>query len=333
MTEKAYLHNHRCRLLGMFKRTRLITLAFCLMMVSCQSVSTQSYHEDADVGPSPETAAAEAPRFAPDFTFVNEGVTAATNIHYTGQYCSECHETTPVKGSGQPWLKFEADYGRLCRCHAEAPAEYIHPFDIAPSPEKKKRMPADFPLQEGRLTCNTCHNVFLQCEKRLFDRNSLRGAPYPRRTDFCYKCHAEQNYQKLDPHHQIDENGEIIIQNCLICHEEKPDEKHATFKDVKFIGNIETMCRRCHRIAGNHSGNADHMGIKPSPDGMKRIQHMEEKYQVRLPLDEKGEMTCITCHNPHQKGVIPEDRPGAKGADSKYRHRLPENLCKECHQM
>jgi hypothetical protein len=31
--------------------------------------------------------------------------------------------------------------------------------------------------------------------------------------------------------------------------------------------------------------------------------------------------------------VIPESRPGAKGAGSKHRHRLPEDMCIECHPM
>jgi len=60
---------------------------------------------------------------------------------------------------------------------------------------------------------------------------------------------------------------------------------------------------------------------------------MEEKFGIILPLDADGKMTCVTCHNPHQKGVIPPERAAAKGADSKFRHRLPDKMCTECHQM
>jgi hypothetical protein len=268
-----------------------------------------------------------------EFQFENDTVTPYTNIHYTGKYCNECHEPIPVVKDGNPNLKFGGDYQQLCRCHDLLTADYIHPVDMKPTPEKAKRIPADFPLQNGKLACITCHNIYLQCQKQAFNRNSLRGAPYPRRTDFCYKCHIKENYKSLDPHHQIDDRGEIIIENCLICHEEKPDEKHATYKDLKFIGDIEMMCRRCHHIAGNHSGNANHIGVKPSENGFKRIVAMEKKYNARLPLDESGKMTCITCHNPHEKGVLPENNPGARGAGSKFRLRLPENLCMECHQM
>lgn len=315
----------------MMKKIIVVSLMAFLLMVSCRVISTDRYQDEV-VPDQPEAGAAVRPNVEPEFRFENPDVTRDTYIHYTGKYCNECHEQTPAEG-GSLYLKFKGDYKQLCRCHADSPDAYIHPVDIRPSPGKAERIPPDFPLENGQITCLTCHDIYRQCRKRLFDRNSLRGAPYPRRMDFCYKCHVMENYEKINPHHQKNENGEIVIETCLICHDEKPDEKHATFKDVRFIGDIEVMCRRCHHIAGNHSGNADHMGILPSADGLKRIKIMEEKYNVRLPLDENGKMTCITCHNPHEKGVIPDVNPGASGADSKYRHRLPVNLCKECHQM
>jgi len=302
-----------------------------LLFVSCRVVSAENKNGNVVSSQSPGPIAGERP-VPRNFKFENKQVTPETNLHYTGRYCNECHEKTPVPG-GDRYLKFGGGYGQLCRCHSIEPAAYLHPFDIMPSPEKKKKMPPDFPLEKGKVTCLTCHDIYRQCQKRLFDKNSLRGAPYPKRTDFCFKCHAVEKYKPIDPHQQMDDNGVIRIESCLICHKEKPDEKHATFKDVTFMGDIEKMCRRCHHIAGNHSGNADHMGILPSADGMRRIKAMEEKYNARIPLDEKGKMTCITCHNPHQKGVIPESSPGARGAGSKYRHRLPKDLCKECHEM
>ena len=221
----------------------------------------------------------------------------------------------------------------MCRCHTEKPAPFLHPFNVKPSAEKEKRIPADFPLENGKLTCGTCHNIYLQCQKRLFGKNSLRGAPYSRRTDFCFKCHEEKKYERLNPHEQLTDTGEIIIEKCLYCHKEKPDEKHATFKEVKFIGDIEALCKRRHPIAGNHPGNAAHMGVAPSTEMSNRMDAIGKKYNLILPLTQNGKMTCITCHNPHEKGILPEDSPGAKGAGSESRLRLPGMLCKECHQM
>ena len=82
-------------------------------------------------------------------------------------------------------------------------------------------------------------------------------------------------------------------------------------------------------MGGRHPGIYDHM-IKPSIKGMVIMNDAEETYDIILPLNENGEMTCITCHNPHDKGVIPEDKPAAKGAGSKFRHRV-SNMCEKCH--
>ena len=310
----------------------VIIIVICLLVFSCQPISPRKDQLKDVTRGTQETPAPAKESPQPVFRFENDSLKSTTNIHYTGKYCNECHEKTPVEG-GEPYLRFDGDYKELCRCHTDIPAKLLHPVSITLSPEKKKKIPADFPLKNGELTCDTCHDIYLQCQKSLFRKNSLRGAPYSSRTDFCFKCHEKKQYERLNPHDQINDAGEIMIDKCLYCHEEKPDEAHATFKEVKFIGDIETLCRRCHLIAGNHSGNVDHMAIVPAPDGLRRINAMEKKYNLILPLDENGKMTCITCHNPHENGVIPGDMPGAKGAGAKYRHRLPENLCKECHQM
>ena len=53
-----------------------------------------------------------------------------TNIHFTGKYCSECHEQTPIKG-GDTYLKYNGDYQLLCnRCHKGISPGYCHPLDI-----------------------------------------------------------------------------------------------------------------------------------------------------------------------------------------------------------
>ena len=303
-----------------------------VVIISCQHVIEETIPKNAVSTHSSKSSGTNKKNVARDFKFQNTDVTPHTNLHYTGRYCNECHEKPAVRG-GDRYLRYGGDYGLLCRCHILSPEIYIHPVNLTPTVEKRKRIPPDFPLENGKLTCLTCHDIYRQCQKRLFERNSLRGAPYPRRMSFCYNCHIKKNYEPNDPHLQLNDNEEIIIGTCLICHKEKPDEKHATFKDVTFIGDIEMICRRCHHIAGNHSGNHDHMKNIPSADGLKRIKLVEAKFHTRLPLNENGKMTCITCHNPHEKGIIPESNPGAKGAGSKYRHRLPGNLCRECHQM
>ena len=260
-----------------------------------------------------------------------EGVTKGDEYHYTGKYCTDCHEQIPNEG-GNKFLKYGGDYNKLCKCHVEGPGSYIHPVDIVPSAKKEARFPAALPLRDGKITCLTCHDIYWQCQKRTIDKISLRGAPYPKRSDFCYQCHDETSYMMLDPHVQLNAWGKIIDERCLYCHTEKPDEKRANYGDVRLIGDLEVICQRCHVIRGNHAGNFDHM-VKPSAKALARMQAMEKEFDIILPLGTNGNMTCITCHNPHDKGVIPAERPAAKGAGSKYRHRLPDRLCVECHKV
>lgn len=256
-----------------------------------------------------------------------------TNIHFTGRYCSECHERTPVKG-GDPYLKYNGDYQRLCgRCHHGMSPGYCHPLDINAKEDKKLSIPAGFPLKDGKFTCNTCHDVYRQCRKRLFDRYTLREAPYPRKTDFCYRCHDRKKYPLLNAHHQVRADGTHDTTMCLYCHAKKPDEQIATYQDVTFIGHMGALCRRCHAVEGKHPGDFDHMAVAPSAKALKHMAVMEKTYDIILPLARDGKMTCVTCHNPHEKGVIAADKPSAKGAGSKFRERLPGKLCVTCHQM
>jgi len=169
--------------IGILKASALATAIFCLLVVSCQIMPPGGRNQDADTGRLPGTSDREEKNARKGFQFENDGISSETNIHYTGKYCNECHVKTPEEG-GSIYLKFDGDYGQLCRCHGVANNIYIHPMNIVPTPEKKDRMPADFPLERGMVTCLTCHDIYLQCQTRLFNRNSLRGAPYPNRTDF-----------------------------------------------------------------------------------------------------------------------------------------------------
>jgi hypothetical protein len=256
-----------------------------------------------------------------------------TNIHFTGRYCGECHERTPVKG-GDTYLKYSGDYQRLCgRCHRGLSPGYCHPLDVNTEPRQPLTTPDGFPLENGKFNCNTCHDVYRQCVKRRFDRYTLRGAPYPRKMDFCYRCHNKKKYASLNAHRQIRGNGALDTRMCLYCHQTKPDEKTATYKEVTFIGDMRALCRRCHPVGGNHPGNFDHMAGPPSAKALKHMAGMKKKFDIILPLAQDGKMTCVTCHNPHTKGVIAAVKPSAKGADSKYRERLPGKLCIACHPM
>ncbi len=309
---------------------KIIILAITILSTAFFSAAPVSGQEEGDL----------------DLMFADKNVTYSTNIHYTGKFCSECHEKTPQEG-GEKFLRFEGEYNQLCRCHGYTSENYIHPVDIAPSEEKKEKIPASLPLKNGKVACSTCHDIYLQCRmdrhKKEVNKFFLRSAPYARRTDFCFRCHDEAKYKRLDPHTQIDESGEVVVEKCLYCHVEKPDEKHATFKKaegihgsvVKLIGDLEVLCYRCHyKQSTLHPINANHLR-KPDDKISEAMKESEKQYGIILPLNYKGEITCATCHNPHERGIIPADRASSKGASEKFRLRLPGKtgeICLACHK-
>ena len=146
-----------------------------------------------------------------------------------------------------------------------------------------------------------------------------------RKTDKCHECHMKSEYRIFDPHNQLNASGGIIEEKCLYCHRETPDVGQATFKDIKLIEGPERICMRCHssNFLSRHPANANHVR-RPSDKMLAMIREFESLMDVTLPLDYYGKIMCATCHNPHEKGVIPSDKAGARGAGEKARVRLPE---------
>lgn len=260
----------------------------------------------------------------------SNGLSTETDIHFTGRYCTQCHEGNPTKGR-RVRLKFNGDPNLLCRCHVNTRNSYWHPIEIDPPQSGDVEMADDLPLFKGKITCYTCHDMFQQCRKSGIRTSTLRGGPFQTRSAFCFKCHHRNDYDPLDPHRQIDQQGVMLSDTCMYCHLESPAELNDPSEALKFIGELGLLCQRCHMIKGNHSGNVKHYGKTPKAKTLVRMKKMEEKHQVILPLDESGRVTCVTCHNPHAKGVIDRSRPAARGAELKFRHRLPGNMCIVCH--
>ncbi len=55
----------------------------------------------------------------------------------------------------------------------------------------------------------------------------------------------------VNPHDQITDEGEVLLQKCLFCHKTVPDVKKAkSIKDVDFrydrFSDFQDLCYRCH---------------------------------------------------------------------------------------
>ena len=206
------------------------------------------------------------------------------NPHFTGKDCDICHEEVPEPGDSDLRLKFGGDDIAMCNsCHeAEQVKGEIHPVGIIPPEGNSINIPDAFPLYEGKVTCRTCHDVYLQCKAKpsvQFENiDFLWGAPYKKTTDFCFRCHKIEDYKKTNPHEQLDKEGNILEERCLYCHQTLPDPNTVSdIANVGFRSETSTFCIACHGAEETlHPANANHM-LTPSQEMLTAIEASENK--------------------------------------------------------
>jgi predicted CXXCH cytochrome family protein len=195
--------------------------------------------------------------------------------HYRKALCFACHK--PVKDL--PLLT--DDPVKLCnRCHGSGRIiGEAHPVRPVPAGAK---MPKDWPLKNGSLTCLTCHLAGHPKDRGGY--KFLRGTPYKDRNDICTLCHDMAAYQKTNPHLDVTQ-----LKGCEFCHIGKPVPGKDTVKTVRLLAQAELLCVRCHPETA-HPGSFNHTTTLP-PERVSTIPS-------ELPLL-ANKMSCTTCHNPH----------------------------------
>lgn len=280
--------------------------------------------------------------------------TDVPNPHWTDDGCPGCHRKAPTAKDHA--LRAGGNIIRLCLdCHERISAHnYIHAVGMKPSSEKRNRMNEDMrqALKRGGgvITCISCHDLTRQCHpERTADRRAnplfFRGGPYESRSSLCYTCHNPSHYERLNPHDQITDEGELNVQICLVCHAITPNRNEVkSIADVSFSMNedLTKLCAGCHPprphpaapVMYSTAGNP-HLR-EPREDILQFIRETEDRRSIVLPLDPtNGKMFCATCHNPHERGVQVSDRAD-RGADGFRRLRgaqSDEGICMICHNM
>ena len=265
------------------------------------------------------------------------GAAETVNPHWSGEHCVECHvEEKPLeKGAA---LRDDGDSVRLCnRCHnGESAAAEIHPYGVLLPGDFQQVLPPEWPRVEKKITCLTCHDALIQMganpPRQLLNPQFVRQPYADSRSDFCFTCHQREDYQKRNPHQQIDEAGTIREASCLVCHQSLPDQHQKnTPAELSFKDEPTKLCISCHGgKQDNHPTNGNH--LVRVPDEMREaLTRQTTGGSVYLPLL-KNAITCATCHNPHQSGVI-QTKGAARGAGEPYFLRVTRGrkLCSSCH--
>jgi hypothetical protein len=255
-------------------------------------------------------------------------LTEATGINPHGGkiFCLVCHPDTPQAGAPVV-LRFPGESLKLCqRCHTGI--EH-HPLGVKSTPATWKMDFSHVPLEKEAIVCISCHKP-PECSGATGRENPrfLRGGPFNSTEEFCARCHEGKGFSSLNPHDQIDESGEIYQKKCLYCHVAVPNVT-AGSEGLKYTDTLTALCVSCHQN-GPHPNGMDH--LKPLTKAMAdNLREYEERRKVRLPLEEDARVTCVTCHNPHERGLL--KGPGGVGADEDKRLRLTtyNEQCTPCH--
>jgi hypothetical protein len=201
----------------------------------------------------------------------------------------------------------------------ELPA-FHHVVNIKPSDGRK--IDKAFELGEnGELVCYTCHGL-KDIDKTPIDevdtkaKDFLNGGPYKPLTGFCYRCHDKKSNRRENIHILLDERGDIKEESCKYCHEDVPErDKPLKIDELKLRLPIEQICFGCH-LRTPHFNAVEHQN-KPKEDKMlEHLKMMRKKKSVFMPLGKDNKVMCVSCHTPHQKGVININKPAGKQVDN-----------------
>ncbi len=220
------------------------------------------------------------------------GVEATTRLgtspHGKADGCPACHQPG---ADGKPGAPRPAT--ATCReCHPDAD---MHPVGVVPD---KVPVAAGWPLEDGKLSCATCH-AEPACDKgRTPTAPWFRGGAVERKSEFCYRCHQPQAMQRSNPHLATTAGQE---DSCAACHTRRPEKGAAPARADLRVAPAES-CATCHPGVV-HSGVAEHLG-KP------QVAPLAPADAAALPLGADGSIQCWTCHDVHAAGG-----PGAPSAD------------------
>jgi predicted CXXCH cytochrome family protein len=255
--------------------------------------------------------------------------------------CETCHSAHGAKYEN--YLILSGKDSSLClACHPDkaplTPAGEKKPFHVinvkpvqATIPETLIKKGAKTG-EAGELICQSCHKIHLNRSARpslliVDDKNSA----------LCLNCHPDKQAVAETEHNLLlfapnEKNlqGMTVAQAgvCSACH-----LPHQAARQLSGAGNFTTLlCVSCHS-----KGN---VAEKASLTGAQHPLGVRPENKSALPLfndlglqDQKGRITCATCHNPHrsQKEAAARSTKENRQARQHFLRQTSPEICAECH--
>lgn len=241
--------------------------------------------------------------------------------HDRADRCQSCHTTTEAGAVGAPLPTLT----NCLTCHPDAD---MHPVGMAP---EHVPVPAGWPLEDGKVTCATCHAEPSCDASRERAAPWLRGGTPAKKVDFCYRCHEAKALTRKSPHPAP--NVDPGQAGCPACHSARP-QTGASVAQSGLLSPPAEACATCHPGPA-HVGVAEHVGA------VQDIAALSPEAARALPLGEGGVIGCWTCHDmhiaPHPAAPTSKLAVALGGAEADPHEALlalpvgDGSLCKACH--
>jgi len=241
--------------------------------------------------------------------------------------CDQCHTSLPA-------TLVNYNKGACESCHITLDIELHHKHPVKGPFENSKNItiPNSLPLDGNNFSCNTCHKM--TCESRIEEDNLLRKTIFMKESDFCYQCHDQSQYQKLNPHIQFTQDSELIESTCVECHNDVPDKNGNLDLIHDDVYQKSALCIKCHHLPNHEIVHMNKVIDTANPVYQTYKQSVSDNSQV-LPLSPANEIKCFTCHYSHENGVTNNQKVVYDYQQSNpYFLRLPNvKTCMACHEI
>lgn len=218
--------------------------------------------------------------------------------------CIDCHPIHDANETGGIWARIEndGDISSSCEtCHQTgAPGQEMETFHMGKSIGIKIANPPENMLMTsgGRITCTTCHDIHQKQQD-----TKLLVAPISK---LCGTCHEDKlgiQNSVHDPgtNNWAKELGFVSKGSCIDCHPPHgPKEKSGIWSTIIIEGRVPAQsCETCHRAAGpGKEMETAHMGVT--------LSNAQQNLPENMFVDPNMQISCITCHDIHQKGQEPK---------------------------